>query len=122
MSFASPWLLLSLLLVPVAVLGYFLLERRRASRAERWSSSALMPNMVPSKPGVRRYVPLVLFLIALVLLLAGFARPQATIDVPREGATVALALDISGSMDAKDVPGTDGKGRTTRLLAARQAA
>jgi Ca-activated chloride channel family protein len=77
--------------------------------------------MVPSKPGFRRYVPLVLFLIALVLLLAGFARPQATIDVPREGATVVLAMDISGSMDAKDVPATDGKGRTTRLLAARQA-
>ena len=122
MSFASPWLLLTLLLVPVAIVGYFLLERRRADRAQRWSSSALMPNMVPSKPGFRRYVPLVLFLIALVLLLAGFARPQATIDVPREGATVVLALDISGSMDAKDVPSTDGKGRTTRLLAARQAA
>jgi Ca-activated chloride channel family protein len=121
MSFASPWLLLFLLLVPVAIGGYFLLERRRASRAEKWSSSALLSNMVPSKPGFRRYVPLVLFLIALVLLLAGFARPEATIDAPREGATVVLALDISGSMDAKDVPSSDGKGRTTRMLAARQA-
>jgi Ca-activated chloride channel family protein len=121
-SFASPWLLLFLLLVPVAIGGYFLLERHRAQRAERWSTGALMPNMVPSRPGWRRYVPLAFFLVALVLLLAGFARPQATIDVPREGATVVLALDISGSMDAKDVPAADGKGRTTRLLAARQAA
>ena len=123
MSFASPWLLLSLLLVPLAIGGYVLLERQRA-RAGRSAGrrAALMPNMVPSRPGFRRYVPLVLFLIALVLLLAGFARPQATIDVPREGATVVLAIDISGSMDAKDVNRPDGKGRTTRLLAARDAA
>jgi len=122
MSFASPWLLLFLLLVPLAIGGYVVLERHRASRAERWSSGALMPNMVPSRPGFRRYVPLVLFLIALVLLVAGFARPQATINQPREGATVVLALDVSGSMDAKDVNRLDGAGRTTRLLAARDAA
>ena len=78
--------------------------------------------MVPSRPGFRRYVPLVFFLLALVLLLAGFARPQANVSQPREGATVVLALDISGSMDAKDVNSLDGPGRTTRLLAAREAA
>jgi Ca-activated chloride channel family protein len=117
MSFASPWLLLFLLLVPLAVLGYWLLERQRAHRAEAWSRGALMPNMVPTSPGKRRYVPLALFLIALVLLLAGFARPQAEINVPREGATVVIVLDISGSMEAKDVV----PGPTTRLNAARAA-
>jgi Ca-activated chloride channel family protein len=122
MSFGSPWLLLLLLLVPLAIGGYVLLERHRAERAERWSSNALMPNMVPSRPGFRRYVPLLLFLIALVLLLAGFARPQATINEPREGATVVIALDVSGSMDARDVNRLDGPGLTTRLLAARDAA
>ncbi len=115
MSFASPWLLLFLLLVPLAIGGYMLLERRRARRAASWSSAALLPNMVPSSPGSRRYIPLAFFLIGLILLLAGFARPQAKIDVPREGATVVLAVDISGSMDATDV-------KPTRLLAARAAA
>jgi len=121
MSFAHPWLLVFLLLVPLAVGGYVLLERQRAERAQRWSPSALMPNMVPSRPGLRRYIPLACFLIALILLLAGFARPQATINVPREGATVVLAVDISGSMDAKDVARAGG-GRTTRLLAAHDTA
>jgi Ca-activated chloride channel homolog len=116
-SFASPWLLLFLLAVPVAVVGYALLESWRAGRARDWSSSALMPNMVPATPGARRYIPLVFFLVALILLLTGFARPQATINVPREGATIVLALDISGSMEAKDVR----PGPTTRLRAARDA-
>jgi Ca-activated chloride channel family protein len=115
MSFGSPWLLLGLLVVPLALWGYVRLERRRADRATAWSSPGLLPNMVPSRPGWRRFVPLGLFLVGLTLLLAGFARPQATINVPREGATVVLAVDISGSMAAKDV-------KPTRLVAARQAA
>lgn len=112
MSFASPWLLLSLLAVPLAVAGHALLERRRTTRAESWASAALMPNMVTGNPGRRRYIPLALFLLGLTLLLVGFARPEAKITTPREGATVVLALDVSGSMAAKDV-------KPTRLLAAR---
>jgi Ca-activated chloride channel family protein len=115
MSFASPWLLLFLLLVPLAIGGYFLLERRRSHRAASWSTASLMPNMVPRRPGFRRYIPLALFLLALILLLAGFARPQAKINVPREGATVVLAMDVSGSMASKDVA-------PSRIIAARTAA
>ena len=118
MSFRAPWLLVFLLLVPAAVFGYVLLERWRTTRAQRWSSGALLPNMVPRGPGWRRYVPLAFFLLALSLLLVGFARPEATINVPREGATVVIALDISGSMQAKDVR----PGPVTRLAAARQTA
>ncbi len=115
MSFGSPWLLVCLLAVPLVLGAYLLLERRRERDAETWSSPALVPNMVRKRPGWRRYLPLALFLIGLTLLLVGFARPQAKISVPREGATVVLAIDISGSMAAKDV-------KPTRLIAARQAA
>jgi Ca-activated chloride channel family protein len=114
-SFASPWLLLCLLAVPAAVAAYLILERRRARQAEAWSSSALLANMVPGRPGRRRLIPVTLFLIGLTLLLAGFARPQANINVPKEGATVVLAIDVSGSMEATDV-------KPTRVQAARAAA
>lgn len=113
-SFQHPMLLLVLLLVPVAVYGWWQLERRRAQRAETWSSPVLVPNMLVRNPGPRRYVPLVLFLIGLVVLLTGFARPQANVSEPREGATVVLALDDSGSMAASDV-------KPTRLAAADAA-
>ncbi len=106
MSFGHPILLIGLIGVPLAIAGWLRLERRRHEQAAGWSSPELLPNMVPGAPGRRRYVPLVLFLIGLTLLLAGFARPQATVSVPREGATVVLALDVSGSMAAKNVKPT----------------
>jgi Ca-activated chloride channel family protein len=114
MSFQHPVLLIALLIVPAAVAGWIWLERRRGERAAAWSSPALLPNMLTSKPGRRRFVPLALFLVGLTLLLAGFARPEATLTVPREGATVVLALDASGSMAAKDV-------KPSRLAAADAA-
>ncbi len=114
MSFGHPILLVALLGVPLAIWGWLLLERRRHTRAATWSNLELLPNMVPDAPGRRRYIPFALFLIGLTLLLAGFARPQATLKVPREGATVVLALDVSGSMGANDV-------KPTRLAAADAA-
>jgi Ca-activated chloride channel homolog len=114
MTFQHPILLIFLLLVPAAVVGWIWLERRREKRASAWSSPALLPNMLRGNPGRRRLVPAVFFLLGLALLLAGFARPEATLSVPREGATVVLAMDVSGSMDAKDV-------KPTRLAAADAA-
>jgi Ca-activated chloride channel family protein len=102
-SFGHPILLICLIVVPAAVFGWLWLERRRTTRAASWSSPALLPNMVKDDPGRRRFVPLALFLLGLTLLLVGFARPQANLSSPREGATVVLAVDVSGSMAAKDV-------------------
>lgn len=114
MSFGHPILLIALLGVPLAIFGWLALERRRNARAATWSSPQLLPNMVPGAPGRRRYIPFAFFLVGLTLLLVGFARPQATLRVPREGATVVLALDVSGSMAASDV-------KPTRLAAADAA-
>jgi len=113
-AFKSPWLLVFLLLVPVAVLLYLWLDGRRSERAARWASPALMPNMVAGSPGSRRYVPVILFGIALTLLLVGFARPEAKFTEAKDGATVVLLMDVSGSMASNDV-------RPSRLLAADAA-
>jgi Ca-activated chloride channel family protein len=115
MSFASPFVLWGLLLIPVALLGYWLVQRRRIKYAARFTNLDLLANVVDAAPGRRRHVPAVLALAALAALIVAMARPQAVVAVPREEATVVLTMDGSASMNATDVP-------PTRLEAAKSAA
>jgi Ca-activated chloride channel family protein len=115
MTFQWPLALLALVAIPVLGAVYVRRERGRAGRAAPFVAPALLPNLVPRPPGRLRHVPLAVLLAGLTLLLVGVARPHATVRVPREDATVILAVDTSRSMGAKDV-------RPTRLAAARSAA
>ncbi|CAN5655237.1 VWA domain-containing protein [soil metagenome] len=115
MTFGSPALLWNLMLIPVAAGAYLILQRRRVSVAGRFASSHMMPNVAPHPPGWRRHLPVALTLVALLLLLLGVARPEVALSVPRDRATVVLAIDASNSMTATDV-------EPSRLGAARRAA
>ncbi len=115
MTFDRPLLLLALVVLPLLVLAWRAQERRRAAQATTFATAALIPNLVARRPGLRRVVPLVLFLVALAALIVGAARPHAHISVPRKEATIVLAVDVSRSMTAQDV-------QPTRLAAARSAA
>jgi Ca-activated chloride channel family protein len=115
MSFATPLILWGLLLIPLALVGYWLVQRRRIKYAARFTNLDLLANIVDASPGRRRHVPAVLALAALAALVVAMARPQAVVAVPREEATVVLTMDGSASMNATDVP-------PTRLDAAKSAA
>lgn len=104
MSFTSPSLLWSLVLVPLATGAYVLSQRRRARYVVRFTNLDLLANLVPQSPRWRRHLPPSLYLLALTLLLVALARPHAMLWVTREQATVVLAMDSSGSMAATDVP------------------
>jgi Ca-activated chloride channel family protein len=111
-SFGSPLYLLALLAVPVVIALYVVHYRRRSRVAARFASRPLLPNVVDREPGRRRHVPPVILLIALTALLVGLARPKAQISVPREDATIMVAIDTSRSMAADDV-------RPSRIEAAK---
>ncbi len=102
MTFERPLLLLTLLAVPLAVALYVLAERRRMRYAIRFTNLDVLAGVVGDRYR-RRFVPLALFLLALAALCIGMARPQHTTLVPRDRATVILVLDVSRSMQAKDV-------------------
>ena len=115
MTFASPELLLGLLLVPIALALYLLVQRRRARYVVRFTNVDLLSNLVPRAPRWRRHVPTALYLAAVAALAIALARPSAVLNVPREEATVMLAMDVSRSMLATDVD-------PDRMTAARAAA
>jgi Ca-activated chloride channel family protein len=102
-SFQSPLALLGLAAIPLLVLVYLLVGRRHKRAADRFANPALVPNLVPSGPGWRRYVPFAIALAALALLVVGIARPHVVRDVTRDEATIVLAIDTSRSMAANDV-------------------
>jgi Ca-activated chloride channel homolog len=104
-TFERPLLLLALLTVPLALALYVLAERRRMRYAIRFTNLDVLAGVVGDRYR-RRFVPLALFLLALAALCVGMARPQHTTLVPRDRATVILVLDVSRSMEAKDVKPT----------------
>jgi Ca-activated chloride channel family protein len=114
-SFQSPVALLGLLAIPLLVVVYVLAARGQRRAAGRFTNPALVPNLVPSAPRWRRYVPFVLALAALTLLVVGIARPHIVRSVTRDEATIVLAIDTSRSMSATDV-------RPSRFDAAHAAA
>jgi len=115
MTFGWPLALVGLLLVPVLIGAYVWYDRRRERVAAQFSNPGLLPNVIDRAPGRLRFLPAVLLFLALTAMIVGVARPHAMVNVPREEATVVLALDVSRSMKAKDV-------EPTRLDAAREAA
>jgi Ca-activated chloride channel homolog len=115
MTFLTPiWLLL---LLPVAALAaaYVVVLRRRQRYAVRFASLPMLERVVPRRPGWRRHVPATLVLLALTCLGLAVARPEMTLRLPYDRATVMVAIDTSGSMAATDVP-------PNRLEAAKAAA
>lgn len=115
MTFIWPHMLWLLVILPVLVLVYLILQRRKKIFALRYANLTMVKEAIGAGPTIRRHIPPALFAIALLLMILGTARPAAVITLPSNRATVILAMDVSGSMRAPDV-------KPNRLVAAQRAA
>lgn len=115
MSFASPLVLLALVAIPLLLVLYGGAQRDRRRAAAAFAAPKLAASVVPRRPGWRRHAPMLVFLIALAALVLAAAKPERTVAVPIERASIMLVTDVSGSMAATDV-------KPTRLKAAQAAA
>jgi Ca-activated chloride channel homolog len=115
MGFFWPDMLWLLLVAPALVAGYVALLRRKKRLALPYASLGLVREALGRGQGIRRHVPPLLFLLALVVMLLAMARPTALVTLPSQYDTVVLAMDVSGSMRAADVA-------PNRLAAAQAAA
>jgi Ca-activated chloride channel family protein len=113
MSFASPGSLWLLLLAPLLIALYFWLLGR--TRATLYPNLAILRSAIAPGARLRRHVPPLLLLLALMVLVIAMARPNASVVLPSQFKTIVLAIDTSGSMRATDV-------EPTRISAAQGAA
>jgi Ca-activated chloride channel family protein len=106
------WLMVAVIGLAV---GYVALQFRRRDYAVRFTNLELLRSVAPKDPGWRRHLPAVACLLGLSCTVIALARPAREEKVPRERATVILAIDTSLSMMATDVS-------PNRIDAARKAA
>ncbi|GAA1523472.1 VWA domain-containing protein [Actinomadura kijaniata] len=115
MTFLSPERLWLLALIPALATAYVLVQLRRRRNTVRFTNLDLLARVAPQRPGWRRHLAAALFLVMITLMTIGFARPATGVKVPRDRATIMVAIDVSLSMMAKDVT-------PDRFTAAKEAA
>jgi Ca-activated chloride channel family protein len=115
MNFGHPLLLLTLLVIPAALVAYQVFAaRRRVRYAVRYTNVDVLASVLAGGRPWRRWIATGLFLLAVATLCVAVSRPHVHKLVTTENATVVLVLDVSGSMNAQDV-------KPTRLVAAQHA-
>ena len=115
LSFLWPQFLWLLLFVPMLVLVYVWLLRRKKKLVLRLGSIAIAKQALGAGLHWRRHLPPALFLLAMVLSLLAASRPMAVVTLPSDHATEILAIDVSLSMRATDI-------KPNRIVAAQEAA
>ncbi|MFC6284665.1 VWA domain-containing protein [Polaromonas aquatica] len=115
MNFLWPQFLWLLLVLPLLVLLYVWLLRRKKKVALRYASLSIVREAMGKGQSVRRHIPPLLFLLSLAAMLLAASRPLAVVSLPSDQQTIMLAMDVSGSMRATDV-------LPSRLVASQNAA
>jgi Ca-activated chloride channel family protein len=115
MNFLWPQFLWLLAALPLLVLLYVWLMRRKKKLALHYASLSIVREAMGARQSIRRHVPPFLFLLAIAAMLVAASRPMAVVTLPSNQQTIILAMDVSGSMRATDV-------LPNRLVAAQEAA
>ncbi|MDA1009171.1 MAG: VWA domain-containing protein [Bacteroidetes bacterium] len=94
-----------LLIIPIAILIWYILKYKFVSSTILFSDTHSISKTITLKQRLR-HLPYLLKIIATALLIIAIARPQSTAnweESTTEGIDIVLAMDISGSMLARDL-------------------
>src|SRR5215213_5347732 len=114
LSFLAPQRLWLLLLIPSLVLLYLWMVQRKRNRSKQMGKT-MFDLVIPRDRTWLRHLAVGLSILSLLTLTLAFAKPKDQVSVPRERATIVVTIDVSLSMEAKDVD-------PNRLDAAKAAA
>lgn len=104
--FANPDYLLALYLIPIFVVIYVLLYRRKIKLLITFTERKLFEVLFGSKSFFKEHFKFSLALVAIVMLILATARPQIGSrieEVKQIGIDVYILLDVSMSMKAEDI-------------------
>ena len=104
--FANIEMLWWLITIPVCVIAYIIITKRKQRQLMEFGDPELMAQLMPDASKSRPIVKFTLLIVALALLIVAAARPQygqQEKTVKRQGIEVMVALDISNSLLAEDV-------------------
>jgi len=105
--FANDTVLYLLFALPLLLVFFYLVHRWRRTALARFGNLLLLEQLMPAYSRKRRVWKQVLLLLALGFMILALARPQvgtALEEVKREGVDIMVAIDVSESMYAEDVP------------------
>lgn len=107
LDFDKPHIIGLLLLLSLLILGLYLQKKWSDSRIEAFSSFKEKQDQIfdglRQKNFLIHWLFFILALICIIFALMDPIRPQKAQDIFVEGADIVFALDLSSSMDAKDV-------------------
>ena len=101
--FLQPWWLLAVVPVILVAAVYVWRQLHRRAYAVRFTNVDLLRTLAPKGLGWRRHLAASALLLGMLALATAMARPAVDAEEPLERATIMLAIDVSLSMEAKDV-------------------
>ena len=102
-GFDSPYILIFLLIIPLIYYLYKKIRIRKKNEAIKFSNLAFIKSALGDTKKSKRDVHLFyLSLVAIGLMIIGFANPHIPLEQAKEGVNVVLVIDVSGSMQAQD--------------------
>ncbi len=107
LRFANYYLLHLLWLIPVLILFYYFVFRAKTQALQRFGNLELMKKLSRNASRGRQVTKAALILTAILFAILALARPQIGTrmeEVKREGVDIIVAIDVSASMLAEDMP------------------
>ena len=105
-QFERPDILYLLILIPVLLLWFLILQRQKCKRMQDFGDDNLLATLMPNKSKRRPNIKFLFLSIAFIFFIVGLANPQIGSkleEMKRQGVEIVIALDVSNSMMAEDI-------------------
>jgi Ca-activated chloride channel family protein len=104
--FAHPEYLYALIILPVIVILFFLMQNWKKRARRRLGDTNLIDQLTPGRSRSKPVLGIILIVTGLTFIILACANPQIGTrleEVKREGVDIIIALDVSNSMKAEDI-------------------